>query len=288
MDKELFDIGDNEIRVLGPSEPKDEKKEPRSKRPWWLWLVAALVLASVVAVCYHLTHRPVAPVSTYQAETVVDTTKNVTVQAQEESVAYTTLSQETVNDVELRIYTPVGGHVELYVGQLPDNDKSIILAAQAADYRRDNGQISGAFVYKGELLSRGHPKYGFCAIIGNKLTMGMSRETSLFERAVEQEGYFFRQFSFVHDGKQGESLPKGKAIRRALCYYQEDIVVIESTDRESMHDFAQALLDLGVQESIALVGSVSLPLYVNEEGQRITNELSHREEVQETYIVWRK
>ena len=209
MDKELFDIGDNEIRVLGPSEPKDEKKPTQPKRPWWPWLLAALMLVVMVAVCYRMMHRPAAAPSIYQVETVVDTTKNVTVQAQEESVAYTTLSQQTINDVALRIYTPVGGHVELLVGQLPDNDKSIILAAQAADYRKDNGQISGAFVYKGELLSRGHPKYGFCAIIGDKLTMGMSRETALFERAVEQDGYFFRQFSLVHDGKLGESLPKG-------------------------------------------------------------------------------
>lgn len=289
MEKELFDIGDNEIRVLGPSEPKDEKKEPQPKRRWWLWLMATFLLVVIVALCYRMMHQPSQAPSIYQEETVIDTTENVTFQTtEEESVAYTTVSKQTINDVALQIYTPVGGHVELHVGQLPENDKNIILAAQAADYRKDNGQISGAFVYKGELLSRGHPKYGFCAIIGDKLTMGMSRESSLFERAVEQDGYFFRQFSLVHDGKPGETLPKGKAIRRALCYYQENIVIIESTDRESMHDFAQALLDLGVQESIALVGSVSLALYVNEEGQRITNELGHFEEVQETYIVWRK
>ena len=176
----------------------------------------------------------------------------------------------------------------MLVGNLPYDDKSIILAAQAADYRADNGQISGAFVYRGELLSRGHPKYGFCAIIGDKLTMGMSPETPLFERAVEQEGYFFRQFSLVHDGQLGETLPKGKAIRRALCYHQQAIVVVESVDRESLHDFSQALLDMGVQEAIALVGSVQLPLYEDEQGNRITNALEHWEKAQETYIVWRR
>ena len=118
--------------------------------------------------------------------------------------------------------------------------------------------------------------------------MGMSQETALFERAVEQEGYFFRQYSLVHDGTFGEKLPKGKAIRRALCYHQESIAIVETIDYESLHDFAQALIDLGVQEAITLVGSVPLPLYVDENSQRHTQEFEHDENTQETYIVWRK
>ena len=286
MDKELFDIGDNEIRVLGPKEPRDDT--PKPKRNLWLWLLLALLLVVLAVVYWQMTQRSISAPSTYLEEPVADTTQNVTFRASEESKAYTQVTQNTVNDIELQIYTPVGGHVELFVGPLPYEDKSIILAAQAADYRADNGEISGAFVYRGELLSRGHPKYGFCAIIGDKLTMGMSPETSLFERAIEQEGYFFRQFSLVHDGKFGEKVPKGKAVRRALCYYQENIVIIESVDRESMHDFTQALLDMGVQEAIALVGFIQLPLYENENGDRIVNENIYEEGIQEAYIVWRK
>ena len=63
---------------------------------------------------------------------------------------------------------------------------------------------------------------------------------------------------------------------------------MESTERESLHDFSQALLDMGVQEAIALVGSVQLPLYEDEQGNRITNDLEHWDKAQETYIVWRR
>lgn len=286
MDKELFDIGDNEIRVLGAAEPKEERK-PKPKRHWWLWVLLAILVMLALYVLWAMSRTNYSS-SIYSEETATDTTENVTYQTQADTKAYTQVSNETVNDIALQIYTPVGGHVELLVGQLPPDDKSIILAAQAADYRADNGEIAGAFVYRGELLSKGHPKYGFCAIIGDTITMGMSRETALFERAVEQEGYFFRQFSLVHDGKFGEKLPKGKAIRRALCYYNESISIIESLDYESLHDFSQALIDIGVQEAIALVGSVQLPLYEDEGGNRIINELAHWEEAQETYIVWRK
>lgn len=286
MDKELFDIDDNEIRVVGRTSSEGDKPQPKRRR--WLWLLAALLLIVLAVVCWQVIHRPSQSPSIYQQEVVVDTTQDVTYEAQAETKAYTQVSNQTVNDIALQIYTPVGGRVELLVGQLPYDDKSIILAAQAADYRADNGEIAGAFVYRGELLSKGHPKYGFCAIIGDKITMGMSRETALFERAVEQEGYFFRQFSLVHDGKFGESLPKGKAIRRALCYCQENIVIIESQERESLHDFSQALIDLGVQEAISLVGSIELSLYEDEAGNRVINETEHRENAQETYIVWRK
>lgn len=288
MNKELFDIGDNEIRVVGHAGASDGKK-PEPKRRWWLWLIlAVLLLLALGFACWRMMPRRTLPASSYSAEAIIDTTQNVTFEASAEQKAYTIVSSDSVNDIALRIYTPVGGRVELFVGKLPCDDQSIILAAQAADYRADNGQIAGAFVYRGELLSRGHPKYGFCAIIGDKLTMGKSQETALFERAVEQEGYFFRQFSLVHDGKHGESVPKGKAIRRALCYYQESIAIIESVERESMHDFAGALIDLGVQEAIGLVGNSQISLYEDESGYRFIGDIEKQEGVQETYIVWRK
>ena len=286
MNKDIFDINDNEIRVIGSS--KHEPEGPNPKRRWWLWILLAVLLMAVIYIFLALSRRAYSPVVYYSEEPIADSSQIVSYQVLADTKAYTIVSHDSINDIALRIYTPIGGHVELLAGQLPDNDNSIILAAQAADYRADNGQISGAFVYKGELLSRGHPKYGFCAIIGDTLTMGMSKETFLFERAVEQEGYFFRQFSLVHDGKFGEIVPKGKAIRRALCYYKESIAIIETVDYESLHDFSQALIDMGVQESIALVGSIVLPLYVDEDGNRITNEIEHQEEAQESYIVWKK
>ncbi|MBR6128018.1 MAG: hypothetical protein IKQ07_00125 [Bacteroidaceae bacterium] len=296
MNKELFDIGEDEIRVVGSTSEEsnpDKKPSPKGKRRrpqwrWWLWLSIALLLNLACLAYWMMMSRPTLPPSTWSAEPFVDSTQNVTYEATVEASAYVEMSRDSINDIALRIYAPVGGHAELLVGPLPNDDRSIILAAQAADYRADNGQIAGAFVYRGELLSRGHPKYGFCAIIGDKLTMGMSSETALFERAVEQEGYFFRQFSLVHDAGHGESVPKGKSVRRALCYYRESIVIIESVERESMHDFSTALIDLGVQEAIALVGNTELTLYEDEAGNRFTGETGNGPDVQETYIIWRR
>lgn len=219
--------------------------------------------------------------------------KNQSVQTQvgnldTDADAYTVLEQQTVNDVPLRLLVPTGGRIELMVGRLDTTDATIVLAAQAADYRADNGKISGAFVYRGELLSRGHPKLGFCAIIGREVTMGMSPETPLFERAVEQSGYFFRQFSLVHECQLGENTPAGKSIRRALCYDGRRLFIADTEERESLHDFAQALVDMGVREAVALVGSIDIPLYRDEQNQPVTSEIPHFDGVTETYLVWRR
>ena len=48
------------------------------------------------------------------------------------------------------------------------------LTKQAADIRADNGKIVGAFVLKGDPLSWGLSKRGYCGIIDGKLTVGVA------------------------------------------------------------------------------------------------------------------
>ena len=62
----------------------------------------------------------------------------------------------------------------------------------------------------------------------------------------------------MDNGTLVESELKSKAIRRALCDIDSNIVVIESQTIESMHDFAQALVDLGTSNAIYLVGSSAM------------------------------
>ncbi|MBP5614786.1 MAG: hypothetical protein J6X35_11670 [Bacteroidales bacterium] len=175
-----------------------------------------------------------------------------------QSAAATVLVQDTtVNDVPLRLQTPVNAVPSLHIGIPDSNDASLLLALQAADIRADNQQIVGAFVLDGELLSRGLSKKGFCAIIGGIIRIGMAESTPLLEEAIEKEGCFFRQYPLVSDGRMVENRPKGKAVRHALCELEGRITVVSSLSRESFHDFAQALADLGVRQAISLCGGES-------------------------------
>ena len=246
--KHFEDIKDDEIRIISR---KEVIRKPLYRR-WWFWtaMVAAVVLLAVALV---LALRP-------KTTTPVEVTEPL---AESVPVAPTIVKSEpatvivrdtVVNDVPLRIHTPVNAMPELLVGIPDTNDKSVVLCLQAADIRADNHEIVGAFVLKGELLSRGVAKKGFCAIIDGKIQLGMAESTPLFEEAINKEGYFFRQYPLVVNGKMVENKPKGKALRHALCELDGKVVVVSSRDKESFHDFAQAVADLGVQNAIALTG----------------------------------
>ena len=170
---------------------------------------------------------------------------------------YTEHLRDTINDIPLDIYIPHNATPELALGVPDIHDKSIVMTTQAADIRADNGKIVGAFVMNGTPLSWGLSKKGYCGIIDGKVTIGVSENSPLFEEATEKGGHFFRQYPLVDNGVLVENEPKGKSIRKALCDRNGEIMVIMTQTPESFHDFAQALVDMKVDNAIYLVGSSS-------------------------------
>jgi hypothetical protein len=193
-----------------------------------------------------------------------------------------------VNDVHLSLYLPHNATPELCLG-VPSGE-GIILAAQAADIRADNKKILGAFVLKGEPLAWGLSKKGFCAIIDGKVSVGVSENSPLFEEATDKGGYFFRQYPLVDNGTLVENEPKGKSMRKALCSRAGQIFIAISETDESFHDFAQSLIDLGVENAIYLVGGrASGGWWASADGTSVPFSPESRTNVykNETYIVWR-
>ncbi|MGM9713452.1 MAG: phosphodiester glycosidase family protein [Prevotella sp.] len=297
-------MSDFEIRVLGretaPGIPSGDTPPAshrhvsrRLPRHVVLWTLLCVVLLSAVAVgAWMLAASRDAlppgglPAGAPQADTLsVETLPAGSLSAH----AYVSVSDTTVNDIPLRVMTPVGGHVGMYVGHRPAADAAVILAAHAADLRDDDGTPAGAFVYNGELLSRGRSKLGFCAIVGKTVSIGRQAETPLFESAVEQDGCFFRQYSLVSNGRLQPIPPKGKALRRALCLKDGTLHVVSSLTPESYHDFSLALEDIGVSEAIALVGGTAAVMWRDRDGNLAKEGESFGGEYPyENYIVWRK
>lgn len=203
-------------------------------------------------------------------------------------LSYTELIQKTINDIPLSIYIPHNATPELCLKAPNHKDKNIILATQAADIRRDNKKIVGAFVLKGTPLAWGLSKKGYCSIIDGKLSIGVADNSPLFEEATEKEGYFFRQYPLVENKRLIENEPKNKSIRKALCERAGEIFVVKSETPESFHDFAQALVDLGVNNAIYLVGSSSYGFRHDENGN--VEEFSEQRVSKykyESYILWK-
>lgn len=204
-------------------------------------------------------------------------------------IPYVEVIEKEVNDIPLTIYIPHNATPRLKMGLPSPSDEGLVFTTQAADVRADNGKIVGAFVIDGEPLSWGLSKKGYCAIIDGKVTVGMADNSPLFEQATEKGGYFFRQYALVSDGKLVENNLRNKSLRKAMCVRGKEVFVAMTTTRESMHDFSQALVDLGVDNAIYIVGSYSFSMYRDSEGvlHQISGQLSRMRQINVNFIEWR-
>lgn len=289
------DIRDDEIRVIG----REEEQSHSDKKRQWIKIGISLVSIGFIVVLFTMSlskkTQPQEDIPTYfdpQPEIEIQdhqTPKRLGRDIDSLSRGFIEIQDTIINDIPLRIYIPHNADMSLHVGRLNKHDSDIIFAAQAADIRRDNKRIVGAFVLKGEPLAWGLSKKGYCAIINGKITIGITDNSPLFEEATEKGGYFFRQYPLVDNGKLVENKPKNKAIRRALCDRNGEVMIVESLSNESFHDFAQALVDLGMTNAIYLVGSTAFGWAVDDCGNRIEFGIEDPRLPQNaSYIVWRR
>ncbi|MFG6341868.1 MAG: hypothetical protein K1V70_06905 [Alistipes sp.] len=298
--KEEKEIRDDEIRVIGDS----DKQQPKSNK-WLLAVIIGIVAIVGVAVwrvvhseCKSIESEQIEPTYFEPQDSLQSADHNQTTRFGREVDATTPgfceIRDTIINDIPLRLFIPHNAGMSLHVGRLNQQDSTIIYTAQAADIRRDNGKIVGAFVLNGEPLAWGLSKKGFCASIDGKVTVGVADNSPLFEEATERGGYFFRQYPLVKDGVLIENEPKNKSVRRAICDRQDEIFMVESLSKESFHDFAQALVDLGAEQAVYLVGSSAYGWAVDEQSER--HEFGednyyigrHRMPANTNYIVWRR
>ena len=307
--KEYEDIRDDQIRIIG-----DEGYKKTSSRKGWL--VIAVIFAVVLGVAMmflfgnekeNMTEPPmnvdvieyVEPALFEPEESVELGAETFELQCLGDSVdslvqGFVEIRDTLINDVPLKLYIPHNAEMSLHIGRMDKNDTTIVYAAQAADVRADNGGIVGAFVLKGEPLAWGISKKGYCASINGVVTIGVAENSPLFEQATVHGGYFFRQYPLVSDGRIVENEPKGKSIRRSICDRDGEIFMVETGSKESFHDFSQALVDLGVDQAVYLVGSSAYGWAVDGEG--VVHEFGEdnyykgrrRMPKNTSYIVWRK
>ena len=303
------DIEDYEIRVLGSelspvSLPKDSRQS-RLPRQGCLWFIGVALVVSVLGfgiVAYRMLSQKNQNLYAEEPsyfEPLTESEPLVKVQRivqsnDSKAFGYTEIRDTLVNDIPIRMYIPHNAEMSLHLGRINRQDTTIVYVAQAADIRADNGGIVGAFVLKGEPKAWGLSKKGFCASIDGKVTVGVAANSPLFEQATERGGYFFRQYPLVDNGVPVFNEPKGKSIRRGICDMGGTIFMVETLSKESFHDYAQALADMGVDHAVYLVGSIAYGWAVDRQG--VAHEFGEddyysgqrRMPVNTNYIVWRR
>jgi hypothetical protein len=284
-------ISDSEIRIVGSSQKPTQKPFP------WGWVVVGVVLVACLGVIlwwqYSKTNAEQESIGVFEQEQPVVQTYPLTewfASVDSITAVGTVTTDITINDIPLRVYLPLNSVPHLEVGYgVTKKCQNSILFFQAADVRADNGKIVGAFVLQGKPLSWGLSKRGFCAIVDGNVTIGVADNSPLFEKATEEEGDFFRQYPLVDNGRLVENELKNKSIRRALCEINAHIVVVETQSMESMHDFSQALVDLGAQNAIYLVGSSAMGWSMDIHGNGTKMGLWDPRKIKNiSFIVWGK
>ncbi len=284
-------ISDSEIRIVGSSQKPTQKPFP------WGWVVVGVVLVACLGVIlwwqYSKTNAEQESIGVFEQEQPVVQTYPLTewfASVDSITAVGTVTTDITINDIPLRVYLPLNSVPHLEVGYgVTKKCQNSILFFQAADVRADNGKIVGAFVLQGKPLSWGLSKRGFCAVVDGNVTIGVADNSPLFEKATEEEGDFFRQYPLVDNGRLVENELKNKSIRRALCEINAHIVVVETQSVESMHDFSQALVDLGVQNAIYLVGSSAMGWSMDIHGNGTKMGLWDPRKIKNiSFIVWEK
>lgn len=241
--KKDFDLEDNEIRIVG------EKPAPSGRI--WIWVAVALAIVAVVIFCVsHFVKS-----DTSEGAGSEDVAAPIAAADNSGCVIIDTI----VDNIALRLFVP-SGEPMLHVGDLsPEQDTDVVFAAEAAYYRKDNNQISGAFILKGEQLSRGCSMLGYCAIVKGEVYLGMAKSTSLFEEAVEEEGYFFRQKPLVDSCKaiheqNSRRNPAIRTRRNAIVSLDSRPMVVGCETPLTRNDFADILAQLGCQQAVSLTG----------------------------------
>ena len=286
MTQNQYDIQDTEIRIIGDSAPA-----PR-KRYGWLVLIGVL-LAIAVGMVLLFTLR-----TSHSAE------EGIFEQSNQQSVPHPlrgwlssldsiatpcVITMDTiVNDIPMRLYVPLNITPRLEVGYACIDDTTRnLLVFQAADVRADNKKIVGAFVLRGKPLSWGLSKKGYCSIIGDEVTIGVADNSPLFEQATEVGGYFFRQYPLVSNETLVENELKSQSTLRGLCELEGKVVVAETFTPESLHDFSQALVDIGTTNAIYLVGSSAIGWHRTIDGRGIASgQWEPRVYKNVSFIVW--
>ena len=294
-------ISDFEIRVIGePHTNSNQSTGGGNRHPWqrrMLAIVGAIIACALVifgAVVWRDHQRKT---DDYQAESVFEQAPPAKVShplrqwlgsLDSISKVATAVKDTTVNDIPLRLFVPLNSVPHLEVGySVTDHREKSILFFQAADVRADNKKIVGAFVLAGKPLSWGLSKRGYCSIIGDKVTVGVAENSPLFEEATETNGFFFRQFPLVDKGALVESEQKNKSMRRAICDIEGKVMIAQSLTDESMHDFAQALVDIGTDNAIYLVGGYAIGWCYDLEGNgRKMGLWDERVYKNVSFIVW--
>ena len=161
-------------------------------------------------------------------------------------------------DWSLVFYIPHNCRVS-FVDKRPDsNDTKTALSVACAFTAQNLTSVVGDYVCSGNLVENTADKEtGYCYISPSELIIKSLSDSSDFYKKLAQEhkASYFQQMLLLKDGDTVECTVFRKqkpTFRRCLAIYNNRGVVIESVDRLTFEDFANAVKSVGIKDAIYL------------------------------------
>ncbi|MBR0036232.1 MAG: hypothetical protein IJP70_01180 [Bacteroidales bacterium] len=179
-------------------------------------------------------------------------------------------TSDTILGVAMNFYEMRGLKAEIEMQEPDTADLSVYLYSRCADYHKDFS-IIGSMVINGEEIetAKGNRK-GYFAADNDNFVIGIARDEKVKDYVKSVGGCFFRQFILVSDG----TVPPvfylhGKVERRAIGRMKNDaLFYIETLQKETMWDFADALREYGFVDAIYITGGYDYCYYRTADGVR--------------------
>lgn len=245
---------------------------PHTTPKWKIFAIGGIIvllIAIIILLILRLSVTPEAPelpVSS-TSEANIEWLQKPLSRKEKRARAEVTVSEDSINGVLFREYALKNLRAEISFDKPSDKDKSVYFYALSADVRADNQQVLDASVIAGEQVSQGNNRSGYMAALGGRTIIGVAKNDSVLDFIRDAGGHFFRQFALVSAGVQGDIRLKGKVERRALGVRQGQLYYIESLNKESLYDFAEALVDYGYTDAIYMTGGKQYSFYRDKRGR---------------------
>ena len=265
-------------------ERDDEPIVPTGNRPkkrrWLGWLsmaactllMLALLLAGYKWIGYY--YFIGVPVSTSPKENIEKLKQPV-----KPEMAEIVLSSDSIHGVVLDFYAIHGLKASIEFEEPDTSDTSVFLYSRCADHTAD-GKYLGSLVAEGVEKQSDRSRLGYMAMADGLIVIGISRSDKVKDYVKERGGSFFRQFILVSDGVIPAHFHlHGKVERRAIGRMGDTLYYIATRHKETMYDFADALLEYGFTDAIYITGGNDRCFYRDRNGLRndigIVDSLAH-------------
>lgn len=243
--------------------------KPKRRTPWIIGTAIATILVCVAALWgykYYRTKRDIGiPVSVTSAQNIEKLQKPVASQAPE-----VVMTSDSILGVALNFYEMKGLKAEITFAEPDTTDTDVFLYSRCADhttYDPKTNHYFGSIVANGKEIESDVSRLGYCAMANDNIVIGIARNEDVKDYVLEQGGSFFRQFILLSNGVLPSQFQlHGKVERRGLGRIGDTLYYIETRNKETMWDFADALREYGFIDAIYITGGTDYSYYRTADG----------------------